>query len=192
MNDLKFTTAGDYMDVMAMSSLIRPLVDEKDPFLREKPEFYNFDSPYEDPDKLEDRLLKNIQRYNGIGLSANQLGIPVKAFAMITDGEPIVVFNPEIVEWSEEETYEKEGCLSFPHLFMSIKRSETIGTKFQLKDGTEHFGSFGGLLARIFQHEMDHMEGDLYIDMVSDFKLRSAMKKRKILKRKAERKKRNG
>ena len=43
-------------------------------------------------------------------------------------------------------------------------------TKFQLKDGTEHFGSFGGLLARIFQHEMDHMEGDLYIDMVSDFR----------------------
>ena len=56
-----------------MSDLIMSLIDEKDPFLREKPEFYNFDSPYEDPDKLEDRLLKNMAHYNGIGLSANQL-----------------------------------------------------------------------------------------------------------------------
>ena len=175
-----------------MSDLIMPLIDEKDPFLREVPHRFDFDSPHEDPDKLEKRLIDNMFHYNGIGLSSNQIGIPITAFAMITDGDPMVVFNPEIVEWSDEELYEKEGCLSFPHLFMSIKRSETIGTKFQLKDGTEHFGSFGGLLARIFQHEMDHMEGDLYIDMVSDFKLRSAMKKRKILKRKAERKKRNG
>ena len=71
---------------------------------------------------------------------------------------------------------------------MSVQRSETIGSRFQLKDESEQFGTFGGLLSRIFQHEMEHMEGELFIDSVSDFKLKSAMKKRKILKRKAERK----
>ena len=52
----------------------------------------------------------------------NQIGIPIKAFAMITDGDPMVVFNPDIVEWSDEELYEKEGCLSFPYLFMQKSR----------------------------------------------------------------------
>ena len=175
-----------------MSDLIMSLIDEKDPFLTEVPEYFDFDSPYEDPDKLEQRLIDNMKYHNGIGLSANQIGIPVAAFAMITDGEPMVVFNPEIVEWSDNVTYEKEGCLSFPYLFMPVQRAETIGARFQLKDGSEQFGTFGSLLSRIFQHEMEHMEGELFIDSVSDFKLKSAMKKRKILKRKTERKQRNG
>ena len=175
-----------------MSDLIMPLIDEKDPFLREVPHRFDFDSPHEDPDIFEKRLIDNMFHYNGIGLSANQIGIPVTAFAMITDGDPMVVFNPDIVEWSDEELYEKEGCLSFPYLFMPVKRAETIGTKFELKDGTEQLGTFRGLLSVIFQHEMEHMNGELFIDSLSDFKLKSAMKKRKILKRKTERKQRNG
>ena len=75
---------------------------------------------------------------------------------------------------------------------MPVKRVETIGTRFQLKDESEQFGTFGGLLSRIFQHEMEHMQGELFIDNVSDFKLKSAMKKRKILKRKVERRQKNG
>ena len=175
-----------------MSDLICELVEETDPFLREKPEKFDFENPQVDPEKLVEQLFANMIHYNGIGMSANQIGIPVTAFAMITDGEPMVVFNPEIVEWSDEDIYEKEGCLSFPYLFMPVLRSETVGTRFQLKDGSEQMGSFRGLLSIIFQHEMEHMEGELFIDSVSGFKLRSAMKKRKILKRKAERKQRNG
>ena len=175
-----------------MSDLICESVKEDDPFLREVPNVFDFDSPQVDPEKLEKQLLENMIHHRGYGLSANQIGIPVTAFAMITDGDPMVVFNPEIVEWSEEEIYEKEGCLSFPYLFMPVLRAETIGTKFELKDGTEQLGTFRGLLSVIFQHEMEHMEGELFIDNVSDFKLKSAMKKRKILKRKAERKQRNG
>lgn len=170
-----------------MTDLILPLVDEKDPFLREVPEIFDFDNPQVDSEKFEDQLIENMIHYRGIGLSVNQIGIPVTAFAMITDGEPMVVFNPEIVEWSDEDIYEKEGCLSFPYLFMPVLRSETVGTRFQLKDGSEQMGSFRGLLSIIFQHEMGHMEGELFIDNVSDFKLRSAMKKRRILKRKSQR-----
>jgi len=170
-----------------MTDLILPLVDEKDPFLREVPEIFDFDNPQVDSEKLEDQLIENMIHYRGIGLSATQIGIPITAFAMISDGQPFVVINPKILEWSDEDIYEKEGCLSFPYLFMPVLRSETVGTRFQLKDGSEQMGSFRGLLSIIFQHEMGHMEGELFIDNVSDFKLRSAMKKRRILKRKSQR-----
>ena len=104
-----------------MSDLIMPLVDEKDPFLREVPHRFDFDSPHEDPDKFEERLIENMIHYKGIGLSANQIGIPVTAFAMFMDENPIVVFNPEILEWSEETTYIREGCLSFPGLYVAVE-----------------------------------------------------------------------
>ena len=129
----------------------------------------------------EPRSAKAITNGETILLKIEQRGF----FELMAGKIIIVVIN-------NEEIYEKEGCLSFPHLFMPVLRAETIGVKFQLKDGTEQFGSFGGLLSIIFQHEMEHMEGELFIDNVSDFKLKSAMKKRKILKRKAERKQRNG
>ena len=71
----------DYIDhLKIMNDLIKPLVDEKDPFLREVPYRFNFDSPHEDPDKLEKRLIDNMYHYKGIGLSANQIGISTKVF----------------------------------------------------------------------------------------------------------------
>ena len=155
----------DYIDhLKIMNDLIRPLVDEKDPFLREVPHRFDFDSPHEDPDKLEKRLIDNMYHYNGIGLSSNQIGISTKVFAMISDGDPMAVFNPEIVEWSD--------VTPFHNFWIENRHWVTI---------RDHC-----------KHEMEHMEGELFINSVSDFKLKSAMKKRKILKRKAERKQRNG
>ena len=169
--------------------MILDLIPENNQILHQKVKkcSYNLDRK-----ELSKTLIENMKHHEGLGLSANQIGIPIKAFAMITDGEPMVVFNPDIVEWSDDELYEKEGCLSFPYLFMPVKRAETIGTKFELKDGTDQLGTFRGLLSVIFQHEMEHMNGELFINSVSDFKLKSAMKKRKILKRKRERKQKNG
>ena len=163
-----------------MSDLIMPLVDEKDPFLREVPHRFDFDSPHEDPDKFEERLIENMIHYKGIGLSANQIGIPVTAFAMIMDSEnALAVFNPEILEWSDETTYIREGCLSFPGLYVAVERAHSIAAKFQLFDGEEQGASFSDLSARIFQHESEHMDGDIFIDNVNSFRLKSAMKKRK-------------
>ena len=168
-----------------MSDLIMSLIDEKDPFLTEVPEYFDFDSPHEDPDKLEQRLIDNMKYHNGIGLSANQIEtFQYAAFAMITDGELMVVFNPEIVEWSENITYEKEGCLSFPYLFMPVQRQETIGARFQLKDemtSLEPLVVYFG----IFQHEMEHMEGELFIDSIG-LQTEIRNEERKILKRKVE------
>ena len=167
-----------------MSDLICELVKEDDPYLREVPDIFDFDSPQIDPEKLEKQLLENMIYYRGYGLSANQIGIPVTAFAMMVDSDPLVVFNPEIIEYSDETTYIKEGCLSFPGLFVAIERAYGVSTRFQLASGEEQSGNFINISAKTFQHESEHMDGEIFIDNVSGFKLRAAMRKRKIYLRK--------
>ena len=171
-----------------MNDLICELVKETDPFLREKPEAFDFENPQVDPEKLQEQLVENIIHYEGYGLSANQIGISVRAFSMVLDDKALVVFNPEILEWSEDTTYIKEGCLSFPGLWIAIERAKTVAVKFQVFDGEEQGGSMTDLSARIFQHESEHMDGDIFIDNVSGFKVKSAMRKRKIYLRKLKRK----
>ena len=171
-----------------MSDLICELVKETDPFLREKPEVFDFENPQVDPEKLSTQLIENMIHHEGYGLSANQIGIPVTAFAMIMDDNALVVFNPEILEWSDDTTYIKEGCLSFPGLWIAIERAKSVAVKFQVLDGEEQGGSMTDLSARIFQHESEHMDGDIFIDNVSGFKLKSAMRKRKTYLRKLKRK----
>ena len=163
-----------------MNDLICELVKETDSFLKEVPEKFNFENPQVDPEKLQEQLVENMLHHEGYGLSANQISIPVQAFSMMLDDKPMVVFNPEILEWSEETTYIREGCLSFPGLYVAVERARAVAMKFQAYDGEEQGGSLQDMSAKIFQHEMEHMEGKLFIDNVSGFKLKSAMKKRRI------------
>jgi peptide deformylase len=163
-----------------MNDLICELVKETDSFLKEVPEKFNFENPQVDPEKLQEQLVENMLHHEGYGLSANQIGIPVQAFSMMLDDKPMVVFNPEILEWSEETTYIREGCLSFPGLYVAVERARAVAMKFQAYDGEKQGGSLQDMSAKIFQHEMEHMEGKLFIDNVSGFKLKSAMKKRRI------------
>ena len=167
-----------------MSDLICELVKETDPFLREIPVRFDFKNPQVDPEKLSAQLIENMIHHEGLGLSANQIGIPVQAFSMLMDDHALVVYNPEILEWSEETTYMKEGCLSFPGLWIAMERAESVAMKFQMFDGEEQAGSMTDMSARIFQHESEHMDGDLFIDNVNKFKLKSAMRKRNIYLRK--------
>jgi len=85
----------------------------------------------------------------------------------------------------------KEGCLSFPALWIAIERSKTIAVKFQVFNGEEQAGSMTDLSARVFQHESEHMEGEIFIDNVSRFKLKATMRKRNILLRKFKRQKKD-
>ena len=162
-----------------MSDLICELVKETDPFLREKPETFDFENPQVDSEKLEKQLVENMIHHEGWGLSANQIGIPVTAFAMMVGNDPLVVFNPEIIEFSDETTFMKEGCLSYPGLYVAIERAYGVSTRFQLADSEEQSGNFIELSARIFQHESEHMDGEIFIDNVSGFRLKAAMRKRK-------------
>ena len=107
-------------------------------------------------------LIDNMIHHNGIGISANQIGIWERAFAMVRDlenNEVMVCFNPRIVKSYSEEVEMEEGCLSYPELFLKIKRPDKIIVKYEDEDKKTHKMKLQGLASRVFQHEYDHMEG---------------------------------
>ena len=107
-------------------------------------------------------LIDNMIHHNGIGISANQIGIWERAFAMVRDlenSEVMVCFNPRIVKSYAEEVEMEEGCLSYPALFLKIKRPDKIVVKYEDEDKKTHKLKLQGLASRVFQHEYDHMEG---------------------------------
>ena len=107
-------------------------------------------------------LIDNMIHHNGIGISANQIGIWERAFAMVRDlenNEVMVCFNPRIVKSYSEEVEMEEGCLSYPDLFLKIKRPDKIVVKYEDENKKTHKMKLQGLASRVFQHEYDHMEG---------------------------------
>ena len=164
------------------------LLPEDHPVLHQEPLTWIFDPPQADPKLMYDIMLENMVYHYGLGLSANQIGMPVKVFAVRTDesDNAIVCFNPEIVEESKEMVTMEEGCLSYPLLFLKKRRPENLIVKYQNVDGEFIDSKFEGLAARIFHHEMDHMKGNTFLDGVSKILLQSARKKQKILLRKTK------
>ena len=107
-------------------------------------------------------LIDNMIHHNGIGISANQIGIWERAFAMVRDlenNEVMVCFNPRIIKSYAEEVEMEEGCLSYPDLFLKVKRPDRIVVKYEDVDKKVHKVKLSGLASRVFQHEYDHMEG---------------------------------
>ena len=107
-------------------------------------------------------LIDNMIHHEGIGISANQIGIWERAFAMVRDlehSEVIVCFNPRIMKSYSEEVEMEEGCLSYPELFLKIKRPDKIVVKYEDENKKIHKIKLQGLASRVFQHEYDHMEG---------------------------------
>ena len=118
---------------------------------------YNLDRNF-----LSKTLIENMIHYNGIGISANQIGIWERAFAMVRDiehNEIMVCFNPCIIKTNSEEVEMEEGCLSYPELFLKIKRPDRIVVKYEDVDKKTHKVKLQGVASRVFQHEYDHMEG---------------------------------
>lgn len=132
--------------------------------------------------QLEADMVAFMEQHHGIGLAANQIGITKRVFVIGSkkiDGfpEPFAMFNPVIIEASEEQSLEKEGCLSYPDLWLSIKRPSVIKVSYQDSYGNTHEAAMSGLIARCFQHELDHLNGVCFVDIVSPMKLNLAMKK---------------
>jgi|TARA_B100000131_G_scaffold181867_1_gene175534 peptide deformylase len=139
--------------------MIKDLINNTDTLLSRRVNncSYNLDRS-----ELAQTLVESMLHHRGVGLSANQIGINERAFAMVSDIETmqvIVVFNPKIIkEYNKKETME-EGCLSYPETFLQIERPYSIVVKFEDEDKKVHKIKMEGLMARIFQHEYDHMEG---------------------------------
>jgi peptide deformylase len=137
-------------------------------------------------ESLEKAMCEFMIEANGIGLAANQIGITKKVFVMGSYNipgfpAPFAVFNPQIVETSTDMITDQEGCLSYPGLFLTVKRPSWIVAEYQNAKGDMIEAKYEGYLAKCFQHELDHLDGICFVDKVSPLKLNLAMKKlRKI------------
>lgn len=163
------------------------LISETSEILKQAQENFDFNNPPYDPYTFAAKLHNLMIKENGLGLSACQVGIPYRAFAMrVNSEEPYVLFNPRIVSESDNLISMKEGCLSFPLLFMNIKRPDAVRIRFQKYTGETTTQQFIGMSARVALHEMDHMNGITYMNRATPFELQRAMRKRMILKRKVK------
>jgi len=129
---------------------------------------FDFDNPPMNPSELAYNLVKEMRDFNGIGLAANQMGYPWRVFAMRSDPN-MVCFNPKIVMPSEETIALEEACLSFPGLFVKVTRPKHVRARFQLANGDTRTEMYIGLAARVFQHELDHLNGILYYDLANKY-----------------------
>lgn len=131
----------------------------------------------EERTKLADDLVNYCHALRGLGLSANQVGIEKRVFCVTAGDYKEVFFNPEVVEYSENTNMLDEGCLTYPGIFVSLKRPVSVTLKYQDVEGVERSQTFSGLTARIIQHEYDHMEGKNFLDHASPLKKALAIKK---------------
>jgi len=164
---------------------IRTIVEVPDPRLRE------ISKPVEGVDDelrtLVADMFETMYAANGIGLAAIQVGVPKRILVIdlqepeVEDGplvkSPRVFINPEIVQHSDEEVPYLEGCLSVPDQYAEVERPDHIRARWLDENGKAHEEQLDGLLAVCLQHEMDHLEGILFIDHLSRLKREMVLKK---------------
>jgi peptide deformylase len=135
-----------------------------------------------DAEQLEKDMCDFMIAAGGIGLAANQIGLAKRVFVMGSNNiegfpAPFALFNPRVIEASNEMVLDREGCLSYPGLFLTINRAEWVVAEYQDSQGNTKEVKINGYLAKCFQHELDHLDGICFVDKVSQMKLNLAMKK---------------
>ena len=159
---------------------IKPLIILPDPILRQvsKP-IETMDSEVK---KLADDMLETMYDAPGIGLAAIQIGVARRMLVLDVskDGEdkkPLVFINPEVVASSDARSVYEEGCLSIPDYYAEVERPAAIKVKHLDRDGKEQLTEADGLLATCLQHEIDHLNGVLFIDHISKLKREMVIRK---------------
>ena len=137
---------------------------------------------FKDRKELSEAMFTAMKKYGGIGLSANQIGLPFNVFVMgdhlqLEKGLKMTCFNPMIISSSKEEVVMQEGCLTFPFVFLNITRPRKVVVKYEDEKGDLQEGHLDGMISRIFQHEYDHMLGRTFVEKASKLKLDRAYKK---------------
>ena len=140
------------------------------------------DEGFKDRKELSEKMFDTMKKYGGIGLSANQVGLPFNMFVLgdhpeVEKNLKMTCFNPMIISSSVEEETMKEGCLTFPFVFLNITRPRKVVVKYEDENGDLKEGSLDGMISRVFQHEYDHMLGKTFVDGISKMKLDMAYKK---------------
>jgi peptide deformylase len=120
-------------------------------------------------------MFATMRNANGIGLAANQVGVDKQIFVLdisaiegYEENKPMTIINPRIIERSEKKNKMEEGCLSIPDVRFELERPEEITITYQDIDLKEHTIKVGDVLARVMQHESDHLQGILFIDYMSE------------------------
>ncbi|MBL0966087.1 peptide deformylase [Blastomonas sp. UPD001] len=164
---------------------IRPILEVPDPRLK------TVSTPVETFDDdlrtLVADMFETMYDAPGIGLAAIQVGVPKRVLVIDLqeqedeEGKPIkaprVFINPEILDPSAEQSLYNEGCLSVPDQYAEVGRPASIRARWQDLDGKVHEEAMDGLMATCLQHEMDHLEGILFIDHLSRLKRQMVLKK---------------
>ena len=161
---------------------ILKLVSQYEPTLKQPCEEVDFEKiPGADVAFAAMSLMESVKHYDGLGLSANQVGMKLRMFAiqMLDEGKCYCLINPKVIAVSDEMQRINEGCLSFPGLFLSIERPNWVEMEFQAANGEVMQKRFEGIYATCALHELDHLNGKLYTELVPKTKLQIAMGKRK-------------
>ena len=159
---------------------IRTILHYPDPRLRQKAQPVTNVTP--EIQRLIEDMAETMYAAPGVGLAATQIGEPHRIFIVdiAAEDEPsnlMVFINPEILDPSEDLSVYSEGCLSVPEIYADVERPARIRARWQDLDGTVHEEDMEGLMATCLQHEMDHLEGILFIDHLSRLKRQMALKK---------------
>ena len=153
------------------------LIPEDSEILREVAEAWDWEKDG-DPSELVKAMAKLMVLHNGIGLAAPQCGISKRIFVMGNPDHLVACINPEIISGTER-VRDQEGCLSFPDLWMYVERYKDISVKYYNVAGEKVEQELTGLMARVYQHERDHLDGICFDNKVSKLALDRAKEKRK-------------
>ncbi|MEP2707742.1 MAG: peptide deformylase [Roseibium sp.] len=158
----------------------RSIITIPDPVLREV--CAPIEAVDDDVRQLADDMLETMYDAPGIGLAASQIGILKRIFVLDVakedaPKEPMVFINPKIVWSSEEQSVYQEGCLSIPEYYEDVERPSEVTIQYLNRDGAEQEVKAGELLATCIQHELDHLNGRLFIDYLSKLKRDRVIKK---------------
>ena len=158
--------------------MILPIVAFGDPLLKKRAQ--PIDASYPDLEAFLENMFETMYKANGVGLAAPQVGKSVRIFIVDAspfknehpelDGYKKVFINPEILEENGEKWAFNEGCLSIPGIREDVLRRPEIVLRYQSSDFVQHEEGFSGILARIVQHEYDHLEGKLFLDHLSSLR----------------------
>lgn len=166
---------------------IRPILIHPDPRLKKKTPIVTEFTP--ELRKLADDMLETMYDAPGVGLAAPQIGQLVRMFVMDCIKEegaapqPMVLINPEIISAADEKNTYEEGCLSIPDQFAEVTRPASVKMRWMDADGKGHEDDFDGLWATCAQHELDHLDGKLFIDYLGPLKRQMITRKMQKLKR---------
>lgn len=154
------------------------LLEEGNAALAQPCEPWDFDTDG-DPTDLVKELFSTLVECGGVGLAAPQCGVMKNIFVMGNFQKMTACINPSVVETSTDSVVEVEGCLSFPSLWLKVKRPSTITVQYQNIEGEIVQEELEGLAARVFLHEFDHLFGITFDNRVGELSLKMAKEKRK-------------